>query len=132
MMKKTIKMLILDDEPIIRASLSAYFQFFDYEIVEKGSGMEALEAIKQMSDIDIAFVDLGLPDMGGEEFIEKCHKIRNSVQYIVYTGSVEGIYDQHRDIFQNANIEPDQIFLKPISDMDKFKQFIENKFKFNN
>lgn len=64
------KILIVDDEAPIRKFLSISLGASGYEVLEAGSGKEALEtaAFKQP---DLIILDLGLPDMDGQDVIKK-------------------------------------------------------------
>lgn len=64
------KVLIVDDEAPIRKFLSISLTASGYEVLEAGSGKEALEmaALKQP---DLIILDLGLPDMDGQDVIVK-------------------------------------------------------------
>mgnify|MGYP001600159298 CR=1 FL=1 len=62
------KVLVVDDEPAIRRLLRACLERADYEIVEAGSGREALSAM-HIDKPDAVLLDLGLPDRDGLELI---------------------------------------------------------------
>ncbi|EHJ47124.1 two component transcriptional regulator, winged helix family [Solidesulfovibrio carbinoliphilus subsp. oakridgensis] len=64
--KKTI--LIVDDEPPIRRFLSPFLEAEGYAVIEAGSGHEALSLIASHGP-DVILLDLGLPDMDGEELL---------------------------------------------------------------
>lgn len=70
------KILIVDDEAPIRKFLSISLGASGYEILEAASGKEALEtaAFKQP---DLIVLDLGLPDMDGQDVIRKFREWTN-------------------------------------------------------
>jgi len=67
MMKATI--LIVDDEAAIRRFLKPFLEAEGYAVLEAASGREAL-AMASSHDPDVILLDLGLPDLDGEEIIE--------------------------------------------------------------
>ena len=67
------KILVLEDEIGIRSFVSINLKREGYEIIEAGSGSEAIEKITEHNDISIALLDVMLPDMSG---IEVCKYIR--------------------------------------------------------
>lgn len=66
------KILVVDDEPNIVASLAPLLRAHGYEVVSAASGRAALQAIER-EPIDVVVLDLGLPDIGG---VEICRLIR--------------------------------------------------------
>ena len=67
------KVLILEDEVSIRSFVVINLKRAGYEAVEAGTGMEALEQLKNNPDIGVAILDIMLPDMDG---FEVCRRIR--------------------------------------------------------
>jgi two-component system KDP operon response regulator KdpE len=68
-MPKPPKILIVDDEPQIRALLRTTLARAGYHIVEAANAREALAA-KAIDRPDLVLLDLGLPDRDGFELIE--------------------------------------------------------------
>ncbi len=73
------KILVLEDEETIRAFVVLNLKRAGYEIVEAGTGEEALEKYDQNPDIDIAVLDVMLPGISG---VEVCKTLRTSNQKI--------------------------------------------------
>ncbi len=67
------KVLILEDEENIRSFVVVNLQRAGYITVEAGSGFEALERLKEHPDVDVAVLDIMLPDIDG---FEVCRRIR--------------------------------------------------------
>lgn len=61
------KILILEDEIGIRSFVSINLKREGYEIVEAGTGREAIEKMTTEKDITIALLDVMLPDISGIE-----------------------------------------------------------------
>jgi two-component system KDP operon response regulator KdpE len=62
--------LIIDDEPKIRRFLRAGFELHGYSVVEAETGAEGLKAA-MFNTPDLIILDLALPDMGGDEVLER-------------------------------------------------------------
>lgn len=73
------KILILEDEIGIRSFVSINLKREGYEIIEAGTGSEAIEKIKNEKDITLALLDVMLPDMSG---IEVCKYIRTNFDQV--------------------------------------------------
>jgi two-component system, OmpR family, KDP operon response regulator KdpE len=62
-------LLVVDDEPPIRKFLRISLGAEHYEVIEAANGAEALRLVGDRSP-DLVILDLGLPDVQGEELIE--------------------------------------------------------------
>jgi two-component system, OmpR family, KDP operon response regulator KdpE len=62
------RILVVDDEPQIQRFLRPSLTAAGYEVVEAGTGAEALKAVATQAP-DLVILDLGLPDMDGKEVI---------------------------------------------------------------
>lgn len=60
-------MLVVDDEPQVRATIREALEYEGYEVGEAANGAEALEAIT-LSPPDVIVLDLWMPVMDGWEF----------------------------------------------------------------
>ena len=69
------KVLVLEDEANIRSFVVINLQRAGYEAIEAASGEEALEQLRCNPDIQVALLDIMLPDMDG---FEVCRRIRAS------------------------------------------------------
>ena len=63
--KESIKVLVVDDEQDIRTLLNIYLKKLGYEVVEAADGVEAVEAARANSDIDLIVMDIMMPVMNG-------------------------------------------------------------------
>ena len=67
------KVLVLEDESSIRGFIVINLRRAGYEVVEAESGEEALEKLKEHSDVRVALLDIMLPGIDG---FEVCRRIR--------------------------------------------------------
>jgi DNA-binding response OmpR family regulator len=67
------KVLILEDEENIRSFIVINLQRAGYQTLEAGTGFDALEILKNNPDVDVAVLDIMLPDVDG---FEVCRRIR--------------------------------------------------------
>ena len=68
------KILVLEDEIGIRSFVSINLKREGYEIIEAGSGQEAIEQLSNHPDISIALLDVMLPDISGFELCKSMSK----------------------------------------------------------
>ena len=67
------KILILEDEENIRSFVVINLQRAGYVTVEASTGREALDKLREHPDVDVAVLDIMLPDIDG---FEVCRRIR--------------------------------------------------------
>jgi len=77
-----LRVLVIDDEPPIRKLLRLGLSAHGYQIVESGSGKAALEQFDQQKP-DIVILDLGLPDMQGDQLLRTLRAHNDRVPIIV-------------------------------------------------
>ncbi|MCF8303539.1 MAG: response regulator [Bacteroidales bacterium] len=85
--KSVKKILIVDDEAIIRKSVENLVAGKDVQTISVASGQEAIDALGNET-IDCIILDLGLEDMSGFDVLEKVKKDNtySDIPVIIYTG----------------------------------------------
>jgi len=86
-----VKILLVDDETKFRESLAERLRLRDYDVIDVGSGEEAIKKIRADRDIDVVVLDLKMPGMGGEQALNEIKSFRPEVQVVILTG--HGSYD---------------------------------------
>jgi DNA-binding NarL/FixJ family response regulator len=83
---KTIRLLIVDDHPVVTQGLVAMLSYQeDIEVVaEAGTGKEAIESFERHAP-DVTLMDLALPDMSGVDAILAIRKSNPDARVIVLT-----------------------------------------------
>jgi two-component system response regulator AtoC len=113
MMRKT-KLLIVDDEDIVRESLSDWLSSVGYKVLTAKNGEQALRIIKQKS-IKIMIADLIMPGMNGIELMKKARNMVPTISTVIITahGTIqtaitamrEGAYDYIEKPFCPEKVE---------------------------
>jgi len=101
-MKKKTKLLVVDDEDIVRESLCDWLSSVGYKVLTAKCGDEALEIIKHKK-VKIMIADLIMPGMDGIELMKKAREIVPTISTVIITahGTIqtaisairEGAYD---------------------------------------
>ncbi len=83
-LNKKAKILLVDDEPIIRQTLCSILKEDGYEVVPAGSGSAAINCARE-KDFDVAIIDLKLPDLDGTSVLHSIREFNPSVCAILIT-----------------------------------------------
>ncbi|QRG07055.1 response regulator [Xanthobacter dioxanivorans] len=79
------RVLVVDDDAAARHAVRTLLAREKAEIVEAGSGEEALE-VAAKTELDCIVLDLGLPGMSGFDLIERLAEGEHPVPVVVYSG----------------------------------------------
>jgi len=84
------KILIIDDERFIRASLREILEYEKYEVIEAQDGVEGLQKIKE-EEIDLVLCDVKMPKMDGMDVLDQLKTMERAPQFIMISahGSIE-------------------------------------------
>jgi CheY-like chemotaxis protein len=83
----TVRLLIVDDEAVIRALLQRHFIAKDYIVDTAANGIEALQRLAD-AKYDIVVTDLLMPEMDGHELLGRIRDEYPLIRVIVMTGAV--------------------------------------------
>jgi len=112
-MKQTPKILVVDDEKIVRESL---FHWFEDEGYSVDTAEDAIDALKQFdkNKYDLILLDMKMPGMSGLELLSKIKEIDNDSIVIIITAFAsvptaikalkEGAYD-----YVTKPVDPDEL-----------------------
>ncbi len=84
------KILIIDDEKVIRSTLKEILEYENYEIQEAKDGAEGLKMIES-NDFDLVLCDIKMPKMDGLEVLDNVCQLDKQPQFIMISahGSIE-------------------------------------------
>ena len=81
------KILIVDDDPLVRDVLSAIlFHSGNYATELAADGIAGIERVKA-SDFDVVFTDLTMPGINGIDFMREAVRLRPTLPVVVITGN---------------------------------------------
>lgn len=146
------KMIVVDDERIVRDGLTSYFKDgkSGFTVIRSfGNGKETFEYIKeQKNEIDVVLTDITMPEMTGLELIKKIYEEKIDVETLLITGYKEFQYAQtavkygvYRYLLKPVKFhELDRVFMELklkledkakkmiFSESEEYKQFMVNCF----
>lgn len=79
------KILLVDDEDLLREGVREILEMSDHEVIEAGDGVEALEKFA-VNDIDLVITDVVMPNMDGVDFVTKLRTMFPDVPILTISG----------------------------------------------
>ncbi len=111
----TIRILIADDHQVVRKGLMFFFKTQpDIEVVaEASNGKEALDIINS-KEVDVALLDVQMPEMDGIEAAKAIRKVNDQVKIMMLTSfsdydSVIPAIQAGANGYQLKDVEPDEL-----------------------
>lgn len=84
------KILVVEDDPLVRRHVCVTLQGLGYRIVEAENGPDAIEILKRQPDVDLLFTDVVLPGgMNGRVLAEAARDIRPALKVLFTSGYTE-------------------------------------------
>jgi YesN/AraC family two-component response regulator len=114
-MSETI--LLVDDDKVFRDEFKSSLD--EYNIVDAGSGEEALELLKKPNEIDLAVIDVVMPGLSGIDVMKEMRRLSPALSIIILTG-----YSSKDVAVEALKAHADDYLEKP-PDIDKTKEIIE-------
>lgn len=105
------RVLVIDDEAMVRESIVAYLEDSGYHVVAANSGQSGLDALEQQN-IDLVLCDLRMPNLDGLQVLKQVKERNQQTPFIVVSGA--GVMD---DVVQALRLGASDYLVKPIIDM---------------
>ena len=82
------RILLVDDEKIIRDSLYTLLESEGYEVLAASNGPDGLTIFRQAAPpIELLVTDYNMPQMSGLELARECSRLRNNLSVLYVSGS---------------------------------------------
>lgn len=107
-----IKVLIIDDEPLIRRSLKRAFESLGDTVFEAGDGKSGLQ-LWQKEIPNLVFLDVLMPGLSGPEVLGEIHSDVRNKSFVVLISAYAGGYD----LESAKGLGADHFIPKPFEDI---------------
>lgn len=118
------KILIADDDDLVRSAVEKILTMFDYEVVAVESGIRVLELVND--DFDVIVLDINMPDLDGFQTLEGLNEKNIDIPVLFLTGAGSMDY-----AIKAINLGAYDFIPKPIDDIElfhvKIKRAIEKR-----
>ena len=88
MLNKHTTVLVVDDNPLARATAVDLFEHLGLKVVDAYNGATALQLIAAQPEIGLLFVDVRMPGMSGPELAEAAQRARPQLKIVFTSGYV--------------------------------------------
>ena len=113
------KVLVVDDEPLIRKILSKYMTDMKYTVSTAEDGLSALDRLDK-EEFDLVLTDLNMPKMSGRELLQRMQQKYPDIPKIVLTG-----FGTNSDIILALQTGAYDFITKPITDFTILKHSVD-------
>lgn len=118
---KKQKILVVDDEDVVRELIKGVLTNEPTEILEAPDGTQALEIFKEHhGSIDLVILDMIMPGIKGDEVLREMRSIRKDIKVIISSGFMS---EEQRDSLKKYKV--DAFLDKPFRDKDVIHTIIE-------
>ena len=123
---KKLQILILDDEPGIRNEIEEFLAEMNFEVFQAGLPSEAFSLLEERP-IDVAIVDIRLPEMDGIEVLERIKKMYPKTEVIMITA-----HGEMDSVIRSMRLGAIDFFNKPflLKDLDRAIQKTKSYIQF--
>ncbi len=118
--KKTIKVLVVDDEKVVRDFLTRILSMQSMEAKAAEDGVKAVAAAQQ-EKFDLVFLDIRMPNMDGIKAYSELKKIDPGLKCIFMTG-----YALEESLLDKTKLPGVICLRKPFQDINQIKQAIDS------
>lgn len=105
------KLLIIDDDEVVRASIAAYLDDSGFNVLQAGNGLQGLEIFEQERP-DLIICDLRMPQVDGLELIRRLNVLDSQVPVVVVSGA--GVMN---DAVEALRLGAADYLIKPLEDL---------------
>jgi len=117
------RVLVIDDEAIVRDSIVAYLEDSGFDVLEADNGPAGV-ACFHTHQPDIVLCDLRMPNMDGLEVLGKINQISPNTPFIVVSGA--GVM---ADVVEALRLGASDYLIKPILDLEVLEHSIRRNLK---
>ncbi|MWV13663.1 SpoIIE family protein phosphatase [Pseudomonas sp. R-28-1W-6] len=105
------KLLIIDDDEVVRASLAAYLEDSGFSVLQASNGLQGLEVF-ELQRPDLVICDLRMPQVDGLELIRRINALDTDVPVVVVSGA--GVMS---DVVEALRLGAADYLIKPLEDL---------------
>jgi DNA-binding NtrC family response regulator len=79
-------LVLIDDDPGVIRALALLLKTMSFNVITFSSPLEAVHRVVQSSDVDLVVTDLRMPELSGDDVVQKVRTYSQSLPVIVMSG----------------------------------------------
>ncbi len=92
------RILLVDDEPLVRHALGRTLRRMGYEVTNATGGREAIRILSHSPAVDLVITDVIMPEMNGVEMVEKLSAMGIRAKVLYISGYADGVLTKRADL----------------------------------
>lgn len=108
------KVLLVDDDEMIRYALRSAFEIADIEVVEEANG-GFIRKPELLDDVDVVVTDILMPDVEGIELITTMNRVASHIPVIAMSGG--GRMNSQDYLATASDLGAAAVFSKPLNEV---------------
>ncbi|HYT91348.1 MAG TPA: response regulator [Gemmataceae bacterium] len=107
-----MRALVIDDSRAVRLIIGTILREMGMEVIEAGTGLEALAQIERNPDVELVLVDWNMPEMNGLDFIKtiRAQRAYDGVRILMVTTETE-----RSQVTRALDAGADEYLMKPFN-----------------
>lgn len=107
-----MRALVVDDSRAMRTILKKILVEIGFDVAEAGHGLEGLDRLKEVENVDVALVDWNMPEMDGLEFVKA---VRDNHAYADMRVMMVSAENDMTKIARALMVGADEYAMKPVT-----------------
>lgn len=107
-----MRALVVDDSRTVRVIIGKILREVGMDVVEAGNGLEGLDRMRHVPDIELVLVDWNMPEMNGLDFIKavRAQRAFDPVRIMMVTTETE-----HEQVTRALDAGANEYVMKPFT-----------------
>ena len=115
------RILVADDEKIVRDVIARFLRLKDYDVFTAENGREAVNRVTE-DNFDLLIMDLRMPGLNAQEILQAIRETKKVLPVIILTGTIDA---EESQVLQKFGLPVEDIICKPADLFEILKKIKE-------
>ncbi len=103
---RSLKVLVVDDDDLIRASMQTLLETLGHTSAMASGGHEAIAMLEAGLEADVVILDMNMPGLDGAGTLPRIHSLRPNLPVLIATGRVDQTTADLINLFPGIHVVP--------------------------